>query len=79
MKRSPRKNGTGNGLQAAIERLLNSQTALAEAQAMLIKDMAQINRHMVIIEEYLNKHEQALSRLPEAIRKEIGFVQGKQS
>jgi hypothetical protein len=82
MKRSPRKNGTGNGLQEAVTRLIHSQAEmvqtqvqLAHLQATLIKDMAEIRNDMETIKAILIRHEGYLSKLPEAIRKQIGFVE----
>ena len=46
---------------------------LIQNQAVFVGQMAEIRKDFEVIKAYLIRHEEALSKLPEAIRQKIGF------
>jgi hypothetical protein len=78
--KTPRPNGSGLGLQAAITLLIQTQAQsvkdIAESRrefAESRKEFAEIRKELETIKAVLVRHETMLEKLPEAIREKIGF------
>jgi hypothetical protein len=60
-------------MQEALQQLILAQAAMTNTQTVFLERMAAIESDFQWIKSALVRHEEMLGKLPEAIRRQIGF------